>query len=279
MYYIFDISEITKDILDFYKNNYNIAFEQYFELIEEARNRGLDKSKLNGYFEEHHIIPRSHNGSNEIYNLVLLTYKEHILAHMLLYCMDPNDKNLFLPFSLMVQLIDERMNKEEVLNLNLDAIVSIKESRSNFMKGNNNPMKDPKISKKVSEKKKGQTPWIKGKHHTEKTKQILREKTLSLGFRGENHPMYGKHHTEEAKKIMSEKTKGEKHPLFGKHLKESTKKKLSEAHRNPVMGPDGTIYNSVKEAAKIVGINRTTIFNYLKNNPEKGWKRISKDNK
>lgn len=36
------------------------------------------------YYEKHHIIPRSLNGSNEKKNLVLLTAKEHYLCHWLL---------------------------------------------------------------------------------------------------------------------------------------------------------------------------------------------------
>lgn len=46
------------------------------------------------YYEEHHIIPRYMNGENSEDNLVLLTYKQHILAHKLLYLIynNPEDK-------------------------------------------------------------------------------------------------------------------------------------------------------------------------------------------
>ena len=42
-------------------------------------------NKRNGvYYENHHIIPRSLNGSNLSKNLVLLTGKEHFICHWLL---------------------------------------------------------------------------------------------------------------------------------------------------------------------------------------------------
>lgn len=273
MYYIFNLNLITKDILDFYKNNYNISKEQYYELIEEARKRGNDKSKVNVYSEEHHIIPRCLSGTNDSNNLVLLTYKEHILAHMLLYCMNPEDKGLFLSFSLMIQLTDKRMSLEENLEIDLNAISELKNNRSEFMRGDKNPMKNPDIAKKVSDKKKGGIGTFKGKHHTEETKQKLREITLSRNYKGENHPFFGKHHDDETRKKISEKVR-EKNPWLGRHHKEESKKKLAEYHKVKVVGPDGTIYDSVEEAAKQVGIHRGTLFRYLRENPEKGWKRL-----
>ena len=47
------------------------------------------------YFENHHIIPKSLGGSNEKMNLVLLTHREHFLAHKLLVCVyskNPKEK-------------------------------------------------------------------------------------------------------------------------------------------------------------------------------------------
>lgn len=53
----------------------------YDTLIFEAQKRGLDKTSLKGYFEFHHILPRSLGGTDEKTNLVLLTALEHIRAH------------------------------------------------------------------------------------------------------------------------------------------------------------------------------------------------------
>lgn len=56
----------------------------YYEIIQNAKLRGLNKKSIGGYFEKHHIIPRSLNGSNCKTNLVLLTAREHFICHYLL---------------------------------------------------------------------------------------------------------------------------------------------------------------------------------------------------
>ena len=54
--------------------------EHYKHLIRKTRVRqGLC------IFEAHHIIPKCLGGSNKPYNLVKLTFKEHFIAHMLLW--------------------------------------------------------------------------------------------------------------------------------------------------------------------------------------------------
>lgn len=44
----------------------------------------LKKGPPSGYSERHHIIPRSMGGSDESYNLISLTAKEHFICHLLL---------------------------------------------------------------------------------------------------------------------------------------------------------------------------------------------------
>ncbi|HFL2187057.1 TPA: NUMOD3 domain-containing DNA-binding protein [Pseudomonas putida] len=61
----------------------------YAALIGSAKARGLNKSKVEGYFETHHVIPRCMGGSDELANLVMLTAREHYMAHMLLWKMHP----------------------------------------------------------------------------------------------------------------------------------------------------------------------------------------------
>lgn len=81
----------------------------------------------------------------------------------------------------------------------------------------NNPKKY-EIGKRHSEQLKGKPSGMKGKNHSEETKQKLR-KTSS----GENNGMFNKHHTEETKEILRIKH-------TGKHLSEETKQKISESN-------------------------------------------------
>lgn len=66
------ISIYVNSVINKYQRWYN-------ELIERARNRVID-----GYVETHHIIPKSLGGTNDESNLVRLTAREHLIAHMLL---------------------------------------------------------------------------------------------------------------------------------------------------------------------------------------------------
>jgi len=40
---------------------------------------------VEGYFEKHHIVPRSHGGSNKKDNLIALTPRQHFIAHRMLW--------------------------------------------------------------------------------------------------------------------------------------------------------------------------------------------------
>lgn len=57
--------------------NYKDCYER---LIQKATTRGT----VDGYYEIHHIIPRSMGGSDNASNLVHLTGREHFVAHLLL---------------------------------------------------------------------------------------------------------------------------------------------------------------------------------------------------
>lgn len=63
----------------------------YIDLINNAKHKSYT-----GYFENHHIIPKSIGGSDEVGNLVLLSAREHFVAHQLLVKIFPkNDKLLY----------------------------------------------------------------------------------------------------------------------------------------------------------------------------------------
>ena len=55
----------------------------YQSLVDSRKYRGTKRKKNDG-LNKHHIIPRCIGGKDESDNYVLLTYREHIIAHMLL---------------------------------------------------------------------------------------------------------------------------------------------------------------------------------------------------
>lgn len=56
----------------------------YYNIIEKAKYEDKDGQRSIGYFEKHHIQPKSLGGSNDEINLVKLTAREHFICHWLL---------------------------------------------------------------------------------------------------------------------------------------------------------------------------------------------------
>lgn len=63
----------------------------YNNLINNAKIRIIDENK---YYEKHHIIPKSLDGSDKQENIIQLTLREHYFAHELLCFIYPNSKEL-----------------------------------------------------------------------------------------------------------------------------------------------------------------------------------------
>lgn len=78
-----------------YTKHYNL-------LVSDRKLRGIDKTKLSGYYELHHIVPRCLGGSDDTSNLVLLTAREHYIAHVLLSKSNPNNVGLKMAVVILV---------------------------------------------------------------------------------------------------------------------------------------------------------------------------------
>ena len=76
--------------------NYEKNYNDYINYVKSLNRKKSDCM----YYELHHIIPRSLKGTNDDGNLVLLTYREHYLAHFLLWKIYSN-KEMMYSFWLM----------------------------------------------------------------------------------------------------------------------------------------------------------------------------------
>jgi hypothetical protein len=74
---------------------------QYNILIERAQKENRKKG-LTVYYESHHILPKCVGGSNDKINRVLLTAKEHFVAHKLLVFIYPNIRSLVYALHMMM---------------------------------------------------------------------------------------------------------------------------------------------------------------------------------
>jgi len=84
--------------------NYN---NHYNKLITRAKSQNRKKG-YGVYYEQHHILPECMGGTNNQNNLVLLTSREHFIAHILLIKMHPNQHGLIYAVNKMC-----RFNKHQ----------------------------------------------------------------------------------------------------------------------------------------------------------------------
>ena len=119
----------------------------YDNLIQRAKSESRTKSNET-YYERHHIIPKYMNGSDDEENLVLLTFREHIIAHYLLWRMYGNKED-----QIMYQMRSGQ--REDAQRTRVELAVEANRNGGNgfWKKGGWNPMKDPAIAKKVLETK------------------------------------------------------------------------------------------------------------------------------
>ena len=91
------------------------------------------------------------------------------------------------------------------------------------------------LSEKTSQIMKGHAPWLRGRKASEETK---RKQSLAMKGRS-NYWLKGKHLSENHKRKVSDALKGKTTWNKGKHHSEETKKKMSLAHssnKNPLFG-------------------------------------------
>jgi hypothetical protein len=98
----------------------------YNNLVESRKYRGEKKRKNDG-FNKHHILPKCLGGKDESSNYVLLTFREHIIAHRLLCEIYPESKALKFAYFQMIC----SNNSENPKRSNIYKIINGKELRYN----------------------------------------------------------------------------------------------------------------------------------------------------
>jgi uncharacterized protein YlaI len=206
----------------------------------------LNRKKFDGeYFELHHIIPKSLGGSNKKSNLVLLTAKEHFIAHLLLFKMHTGKDKAKMANALFKMCSN---NPSQQRQFNARYYEFSKRMLSQYQSGENSTFFGKKHStetlRKQSESKIGnknpafgKVPWNKGltKDTSESMKKISEKQQER--YKDTTHRV-GKKHSEETKQKLSKLHHGipkspehkEKLSLAnqGKTISESAKEKMSK---------------------------------------------------
>lgn len=252
----------------------------YHSIIERARHRSLPKSV---YVESHHIIPRSLGGSDEINNLVKLTYKEHRVCHKLLVKMTQGKAKGKMSYALLFFKIDDTTKQTlvkawsdyrkgfiPITNGNIDRWISKEDAIPDGFR----PGFSPATIKKHGDGNKGKKwitdgivsyqikedilpdgfYWGQADYHKQKNSVALsKEGNPMFGKFGKEHPAYDYQHTENMRKHLSITKTGSKNPMYGK----------TSNNAKPIE-INGIKYNSMTEARVKTGLSRRIIENLYK---------------
>lgn len=195
------------------------------------------------YYEVHHILPVCVGGQGKKHewkthpNLVVLTPKEHVLIHKLLWYINPGVKGYFWAYHTMTKM-NAKTNSREKVRLTHREYHEIRTTQALLVSGENAPSKRPEVAKKISESQ-------KGKIVSPETKLKVTE-GLKKYYKKNPGVQKGRKATEQAKINLSKAKKGKPaHPTTvaalvlankGKKRSEETKKLLSErAKQRPPM--------------------------------------------
>ncbi len=205
------------------------------------------------------------NGTDSSYNLVLLTAREHVIAHVLLSKIFPDNLKIIQSTSAILMKGSKRLR-----NVNLSFIIKIRENYSKHAKELAKRQVGKHVStsirNKISKANKGKTPTQETKQKLIQTRQryeientktgeiyeSLKEASTKLGI--------SRH---KIRKLLSDSLSD---------LKLISKVRKSFCYR--VKGPDGTIYKSIKDCAKTLNKCDKTIKKWITKYPEFGYEII-----
>ena len=230
----------------------------YDALIEKGRQRGNKKSELDYYTESHHIIPKCMGGTDEENNLVLLTYKEHVIAHRLLTKIYPEQQKLFAAVSFLLNIKKEESN----VKVSLKELNDIREKSIEYLRKINTGSGNPMYGKKISEEHKKILSEVNKRKRTEETKRKMALSQL------------GKKANEETRRKLSHSHKGLKIHSEERKSFLSERWKNNNPNAKKVIDSNGNIFNTLSDCSKFYNKSSQTIRKWIRNNPEKGFKFI-----
>jgi len=198
--------------------------KHYVNLIHKAQNRNLYKLNLD-YTEKHHIIPKSCNGVDNTYNLVILNYKEHFIAHLLLYKI--------------------YKNVDKFSGAMASAIIFMTRNRK-FKFINSRNFERIKIEKKIWYHKyySGKNHNKYGTHHSDETKEKIRKANIGRIISKEAREKISKANT--GNKISYEDTQKRISKIIGTHRTEETKRRISESNKGRKVSQETKNYISLR---------------------------------
>lgn len=290
------------------KKSSNKYLATYYNIISNARKRGLNRTQLKktfGYIEIHHIIPKCLGGSDSEFNLVALSFKEHYICHLLLSRIFKNNYSIVQSFFLMSHIVINSDGRRTGKKVSAKLAAEFKEFTQTHKKpvsqetieilrrknsGVNNPNFGKKRDKLACEKA---SASLKEYYRTvPKEKENLRRKNVSNALKGKKKSRTAVNNAKRAKVLKRGKASAEirlKRSIssMGHSVSEKAKTDLAEKFGFAIeyTSPDGKLYKfpSISSAVKYLKENNilNRSFKYIKNscvNEINGFKFVNKIN-
>lgn len=208
----------------------------YNKLIAAARAQQID-----GYYETHHIVPKSEGGSDDTTNLVKLTARQHYIAHLLLAKIY-NDVKMYSALIYM-RCGNKFVNRDFKFNSRLYEKMRKEFAKkfSEFISGENHPNFGKHLSKKTRERiSKANT----GKRRSQEQKKKISEATkkaltpeviakFSASLKG--------------RKVWNKGLYGYSTAKKGTHLSDDTKAKISKSITGTKWWNNGVVERQAKD--------------------------------
>jgi group I intron endonuclease len=179
-----------------------------------------------------------------------LRRREHLNPH-LQNAWDAYGEDAFV-FSIVEECNSDRLTEREQFYMDKFNCLDREKGYNIRPKADNSTLSE-ETKRKIGDANRGKPSWIRGKHHSDATRQKISASNSSSGNHmagktGELHPFFGKKHTEKAKTLMSEAKLG----------------KLNNASSKPVMqltrtGTLVAVFPSASEAERRTGTDAKLI--------------------
>ena len=291
-------------------NNRIWYLKTYEALIKKAL---LEQDFIVENFHVHHILPRCMGGDDSPSNLVKLEIRTHIIAHMLLSCMYPDNFKLLKAATMMTSLklpngeskrISSRLaanfareygekQKGKVLSDSTRMKMSLsrkgrevsdstRQKISKSEKGkivSEDTIQKIVLNYNVTQEKRDKLSKVSSSRM--KDPNVRRELSEKLKQRGDlNKTNYRKVIDPSGKIFDSIKDCADNYSVSSRTIINWIKSDnkdffyLTNNLSKKVQGPDGTVYDSLRECSSITKHSRKALKNWIKNYPEKGFKFV-----
>jgi hypothetical protein len=187
---------------------------------------------VEGYSEKHHIVPRSHGGSNKKDNLITLTPRQHFIAHRMLW--KAYGGSMARAFFLMSKatrygklgsktyaMAREEYSKQVVIQM------AKKPNIPAFTPKHREKLRQAKLGTKVTDATKAKiSAFQTGRKASEETKKKISEAKRGISTRGT-----GWQQSQETRNKIKQAQVGALNHMHGKKHSMETRMKMAEAHR------------------------------------------------